>query len=268
MDELSLFHGAPPSLAEDEKRLLARANVMFTGGHSLYAHKRDLHHNIHAFPSSVDVPHFAGARELQDDPPDQAEIPHPRVGYFGVIDERMDMALIEELADARPELQLVMIGPVAKIDPATLPRRSNIHWLGGKPYSELPAYLAGWDVAMMPFARNDSTRFISPTKTPEYLAAGKPVVSTSIRDVVEPYGRHGLAWIADTAVDFAVAIDEALASDRMARLAHADEYLAELSWDRTWSQMWRHVERVLGPASRSHGTSAGGARAVLAQPEE
>lgn len=277
MDELSLFHGAPPALTAYEKRLLQRADVVFTGGHSLYEHKRHLHHNIHPFPSSVDVPHFAHARELVDDPPDQVEIPHPRIGFFGVIDERMNTALLAELADARPDLQLVMIGPIVKIDPAALPRRHNIHWLGGKQYDELPAYLAGWDVAMLPFALNDSTRFISPTKTPEYLAAGKPVVSTSIRDVVQPYGHQGLAWIADTAADFAVAIDEALASDRIARLAQADAFLADLSWDTTWSQMWRHVERAVarGAApmiSRSAGAaSAAGAstsNAVFAKAEK
>lgn len=273
MDELSLFHGAPPALTEYEKLLFERADVVFTGGHSLYEHKRSRHHNIHPFPSSVDVPHFAKARELQDDPPDQAEIPHPRVGFFGVVDERMDVALLEELADARPDLQLVMIGPVVKIDPAKLPRRANIHWLGGKKYEELPRYLAGWDVAMMPFALCDATRFISPTKTPEYLAAGKPVVSTSIRDVVKPYGHQGLAWIADTAADFAVAIDEALASNRAARIAQADAFLADLSWDRTWSQMWRHIERAIArnaPLQSQSQSRAGAGKAtpVLSKPEE
>jgi glycosyltransferase involved in cell wall biosynthesis len=270
MDELSLFHGAPPVLGRRERRLLDRADVVFTGGHSLYEYKRDTHHNIHPFPSSVDVPHFAQARELVDDPADQADIPHPRVGFFGVIDERMNVTLLEELADARPELHIVMIGPVVKIDPATLPRRPNIHWLGSKSYADLPLYLAGWDVALLPFALNDSTRFISPTKTPEYLAAGKPVVSTSIRDVVRPYGEQGLAWIADTTGDFSVAIDEALASNRAARLAQADHFLAELSWDRTWSEMWGHVERVLvGHDLRATGqfSGAGAAAAALAKRE-
>jgi UDP-galactopyranose mutase len=149
----------------------------------------------------------------------------------------------------------VLIGPVVKIDPADLPQKPNIHYLGGKSYDELPEYLAGWDVAILPFARNDSTRFISPTKTPEYLAAGKPVVSTSIRDVVRPYGRDGLAWIADTAGEFAAAIDEALASDRSARLAHTDAFLSNLSWDRTWTDMWNHVTRAIQTrASAASGT--------------
>jgi UDP-galactopyranose mutase len=247
MDELSLFHGAPPALKDREALLFKHADVVFTGGQSLYEYKRSSsqHRNIHPFPSSVDVPHFARARQALADPADQAAIPHPRIGFFGVIDERMDLPLLAELADLRPDLQLVMLGPVTKISPDTLPQRPNVHWLGSKSYGELPAYLAGWDVAMLPFARNDATRFISPTKTPEYLAAGKPVVATSITDVVKPYGREGLAWIADVPCDFAVAIDEALRSDRIARLAHADAFLAGLSWDRTWRDMWSHVQRAI-----------------------
>jgi len=247
MDELSLFHGAPPVLKEREALLLKQADVVFAGGHSLYEYKRShsQHRNIHPFPSSVDVSHFGQARAALADPADQAEIPHPRVGFFGVIDERTDLALLAELADLRPELQLVMVGPVVKISPDALPRRANLHWLGGKSYQELPAYLAGWGGAMLPFARNDATRFISPTKTPEYLAAGKPVVSTSITDVIRPYGREGLAWIADTAGEFAAAIDEALRSDPISRIAHADAFLASMSWDRTWSGMWTHVQRAI-----------------------
>jgi glycosyltransferase involved in cell wall biosynthesis len=272
MDELSLFHGAPAALIEREAMLLKHADVVFTGGHSLYAYKRahSAHRNIHPFPSSVDVPHFAQAREPIADPPDQAAIAHPRIGFFGVIDERMDLALLAELADQRPDLQLVMIGPVVKIAPDSLPRRPNLHWLGSKTYQELPRYLANWDVAMLPFARCDATRFISPTKTPEYLAAGKPVVSTSITDVINPYGRDGLAWIADTAGEFAAAIDEALRSDRIARIAHADSFLSGLSWDRTWSEMWAHVERAIETrALRSSGlvpTARSGAGGAGPQP--
>jgi len=247
MDELSLFLGAPPELTEREALLFKHADLVFTGGHSLYEYKRacSQHRSLYPFPSSVDVPHFARARELLADPADQAAIPHPRVGFFGVIDERMDLELVSELADQRPDLQLVMIGPVVKIAASALPQRPNLHWLGSKTYAELPDYLAGWDVAMLPFARNDATRFISPTKTPEYLAAGKPVVATPITDVVKPYGREGLAWIADTPADFAAAIDEALRSDRIARMAHADAFLSGLSWDRTWASMWAHVQRAI-----------------------
>jgi UDP-galactopyranose mutase len=237
MDELSAFRGAPPMMRSREAELLRKADVVFTGGHSLYEAKRSQHPNIYAFPSSVDKEHFATARSVKVDPPDQAHIPHPRVGYFGVVDERMDLTLLTKMADARPDLQLVMVGPVVKIESKSLPRRANIHWLGQKSYKELPAYIAGWDVAMLPFARNESTKFISPTKTPEYLAAGKPVVSTSIRDVVRPYGEDGLARIADAPSDFIAAIDASLAEDPNALLRKADAMLARTSWDQTWSRM-------------------------------
>jgi UDP-galactopyranose mutase len=244
MDELSLFMDAPPALQELERRLLVMADVVFTGGQTLYEYKKatSQHQNIHAFPSSVDVPHFAQARAIDTDPVDQAAIPHPRVGFFGVIDERMDLALLGGLADLRPDLQFVMIGPVVKIAEDSRPFRGNIHWLGSRSYDELPAYLSGWDVALLPFALNESTRFISPTKTPEYLAAGRPVVSTSITDVVTPYGDEGLVWIADSVDAMSEAIDEALASDRPARQRHVDAFLSQTSWDRTWYEMWRHVE--------------------------
>jgi UDP-galactopyranose mutase len=249
MDELSAFRGAPPAMLRNEAELLERADLVFTGGQSLYEAKRDRHPSVHAFPSSVDVAHFATARRPMREPEDQASIPHPRLGFFGVVDERMDLALLEAVADARPDWQLVIIGPVVKIDPASLPRRPNLHFLGGKLYTELPAYLAGWDVALMPFARNESTRFISPTKTPEYLAAGKPVVSTSIRDVVRPYGEQNLVRIADTPEDFVRACEAALAEDRTRWLPRVDAHLATMSWDTTWSQM----KTLLDAATGRHG---------------
>ncbi|HEU4535304.1 MAG TPA: glycosyltransferase, partial [Polyangiaceae bacterium] len=181
MDELSAFKGAPPALVTRERELLRRADLVFTGGRSLYEAKRSTHPNVHAFPSAVEVEHFAKARRRPPAPADQAALPGPRLGFFGVIDERMDLALLEGVARARPHWHIVMVGPVVKIDEADLPRLPNVHFLGPKSYAELPGYVAGWDVALLPFAKNESTRFISPTKTPEYLAAGRPVVSTSIR---------------------------------------------------------------------------------------
>lgn len=181
MDELSAFRGAAPELQAREIELLQRADVVFTGGQSLYELKRTQHPKVSSFPSSVDVPHFRGAREPQAEPPDQAAIPHPRLGFYGVIDERMDLELLAGIAASRPDWHLVIIGPTVKIDADVLPDNDNIHYLGSKSYDELPTYLSGWDVAILPFAQNDATRFISPTKTPEYLAGGKPVVSTSIR---------------------------------------------------------------------------------------
>lgn len=253
MDELSLFRFAPPALHDREELLLTRADVVFTGGQSLYEAKRDRHPNVHPFPSSVDGPHFARARALAavsaEEPADQAAIPHPRLGFCGVVDERMDLELLAGVAETRPDWQLVVIGPVAKLDPATLPRPANIHYLGGKSYHDLPAYLAGWDVALLPFARNDATRFISPTKTPEYLAAGCPVVSTSIRDVVRPYGEQGLVRIADTPEAFVAAARAAMAEDPAARQARADAFLATLSWDATQAAMARLIDDAIETAA-------------------
>lgn len=236
MDQLSAFKGAPAELPELETALLRRADVVFTGGHSLYEAKRHLHSNIHPLPSSVDVAHFARARAALAAPPDQAQIPGPRLGFFGVVDERMDLDLLAALAAARPDWHIVIVGPVVKIDPGSLPRLPNIHYLGSKTYEELPAYLAGWDVALLPFARNESTQFISPTKTPEYLAAAKPVISTSIRDVVRPYGDLGLVRIADTASELVAAVEASLGEDRLALVEKTDRFLGEMSWDRTWAR--------------------------------
>jgi UDP-galactopyranose mutase len=245
MDELSAFKGAPSALKERETELFKCADLVFTGGHSLYEVKRHQHKNVFAFPSSIDAPHFAQARSAQDDPADQADISHPRLGFFGVIDERMDIELLERIAQAKPDWHLVMVGPVVKIDPADLPRRPNIHYLGGKSYKELPSYLAGWDVALLPFARNESTRFISPTKTPEYLAAGCPVVSTSIRDVVRPYAELGLVHIADTPEEFVIGIEAAMNEDATARMSEVDAFLSQTSWDQTWGRMAELIEDVV-----------------------
>lgn len=238
MDELSAFAGAPPELLALEKELFGRADVVFTGGRSLYEAKRGRHLNIHSFPSSIDLAHFAFARTfVGPEPEDQAQIPHPRVGFFGVIDERMNLPLVAELAQMRPDWHLVMIGPVAKIDVRSLPQAPNVHWLGSKPYSDLPKYLACWDAGMMPFALNESTRFISPTKTPEFLAAGVPVVSTPIPDVVRPYGMRGLVEIAETAEGFAHRIGSLLNRHHQDWRARVEQQLASSSWDRTWDSM-------------------------------
>jgi UDP-galactopyranose mutase len=256
MDELSAFKNASPLLKGREAELMRRAGVVFTGGQSLYEAKRDAHPNVRAFPSSVDVQHFARARRPQPEPADQAPLAGPRLGFFGVIDERFDIELLAGLAAARPDWQFVMLGPVVKIDPAVLPRAGNIHYLGSKTYDELPKYIAGWDVALLPFARNESTRFISPTKTPEYMAAGKPVVSTSIRDVVRPYGQKGLVRIADAVDEFVAACEAAMAEDPVARMRDADAFLRQTSWDGTWAQMRQIVQSTLTPADAARAASA------------
>lgn len=236
MDELSAFRGAPPELVAREQQLFQRADLVFTGGQSLFQAKRARHPAIFAFPSSVDAPHFAAARAPVAEPLDQRDIAGDRLGFFGVIDERMDLALLAALARARPEYQLIMVGPVVKISTADLPRAPNIHYLGPKTYAELPSYIAGWKVALMPFALNESTRFISPTKTLEYLAGGKPVVSTMIRDVVTPYADSGLVQVAESH-NFVAAVRRALAGDALPKLAEVDALLERTSWRQTWGQM-------------------------------
>lgn len=246
MDELSAFKFAPPELIENERKLLEKADVVFTGGQSLYEAKKDKHANVYAFPSSIDVKHFNQARKIEDEPADEEWIPHPRLGFCGVIDERMDIELLGKMAEMRPEWYFVMIGPVVKIAEEDLPRRENIHYLGGKDYQDLPAYLAGWDVALMPFAMNESTKYISPTKTPEYMAAGLPVVSTPIRDVVRPYGERGFVHIASTAEEFVEACEKCLAEDdASARLQTADEFLSHNSWDKTFGEMSRLIDEAI-----------------------
>ena len=239
MDELSNFRFAPPELPRLEAALMARADTVFTGGHSLYEAKRHLHADIHPFPSSVDAAHFAVARAGGEEPDDQRALPRPRLGFYGVVDERMDLALVEAVAAARPDWQLVMVGPVAKLDPADLPRRPNIHWLGTKPYAELPRYLGGWDVALMPFAIDEATRFISPTKTLEYLAGGRTVVSTPVADVVRHYADLGAVRIADSAAAFVAACEAALdpAAPCGGALAEVDARLAAVSWQETFERM-------------------------------
>jgi len=254
MDELSAFAGAPADLSALERQLFIRSDIVFTGGHSLFEAKRRHHAEIHPIPSSVDFDHFVRARSRAGDPGDQAALPHPRLGYCGVIDERLDLGLVDAVSKARPDWQFVFVGPVTKIDPASLPQAPNIHYLGGRTYDELPSYLSGWDVALLPFAHNESTRFISPTKTPEYLAAGRRVVSTSVRDVVRMFGGEGLVEIADGPREFMEAIERCLGPDDPQRQSRVDRYLALQSWDRTWARMQALMSRSL---------SAGAARGLV-----
>jgi UDP-galactopyranose mutase len=243
MDELSLFLGAPPELLSGEAKLLEYADIMFTGGPSLYRAKQERHHNVHCFPSSVDASHFRLSDTVGhevSEAEDQAELLHPRLGFYGVIDERLDLALVDAISAAHPEWQLVLVGPVVKIDPSTLPRRPNIHYLGQRSYQELPRYLAGWDVCLLPFARNDSTRFISPTKTLEYMAAELPIVSTPITDVAEPYGE--IVYLGSTPEEFIRACEAALTAgpaERARRVGQMRGVLAGTSWDTTVSAMER-----------------------------
>lgn len=251
MDELSAFKFAPPRIGEIEQQLLRRADLVFTGGVSLYEAKKGSHPNIHPFPSSIDKSHFETARARNAEPADQAAISGIKLGFYGVIDERFDQDLIREIAAKRPDWHIVLIGPVVKIDPAGLPQADNIHYLGCRSYQLLPAYLSGWDVALIPFLLNESTQFISPTKTPEYLAAGKPVVSSAIRDVVYPYEEKNLVSIAGDADEFIASIEHELtrASDA-GWLQAVDEFLSDKSWEHTFSAMVKLITKVRQPESQ------------------
>lgn len=245
MDALAEFAHAPAAMRAREGDLLERADLVFTGGPSLYRSVRDRNPDVHCFPSSVEAEHFGQAKGGLAAPADQAGVPRPRLGYFGVIDERMDLDVVHHLAAAHPEWQIVMVGPVVKIDPATLPQAPNLHWLGQKDYAALPAYLAGWDVALMPFARNESTRFISPTKTLEYFAAEIPTVSTPIADVAEPYG--DIVYLGASPEAFVTACEAALSAgpaEREGRTARMRAVLAQTSWDRTAAAMEALLERA------------------------
>jgi hypothetical protein len=254
MDELSKFKFAPEHLLSYEQELIDRADVVFTGGSSLYEAKKHRHSNIYCFPSSVDRAHFAKARARQFDPADQEDLPRPRLGFYGVIDERFDTELLARVAEMRPNWSFVMLGPVVKISADDLPKHHNIHYLGGKTYDQLPLYLAGWDVALMPFAMNESTQFISPTKTPEYLVGGRPVVSTPIKDVVRHYGQLEGVKIASTPEEFVEACEQALELSRNPEsgwLAEADLMLSASSWDTTQARMSGLIADVLGTRSSS-----------------
>lgn len=245
MDELSAFKNAPRQLLQRENALYQKADLVLTGGPSLYRSKSQRHHNVHCFSSSVDAAHFAPKPDGPADHPAQAALPHPRLGYCGVIDERVDVPLIAAMADAHPEWQIVMVGPVAKIAPESLPQQANIHWLGQQGYTDLPQFMAGWDVCLLPFALNESTQFISPTKTLEYMAAGKPSVSTRIRDVADPYG-HVVA-IADSADEFIQACEKVLAQTPE-QIATSEREMraivAGTSWDRTANAIRALIESL------------------------
>jgi UDP-galactopyranose mutase len=245
MDELSHFKNAPKRLTELENELFKKADVVFTGGQCLYDFKKDKHNNIHPFPSSIDKKHFEQARIVKEEPVDQREIIGPKLGFYGVIDERFDIELVKKMAELRPDWNFILLGPVVKINPDHLPKLPNVHLLGGKSYDELPHYVSGWDVALIPFAINDSTRFISPTKTPEYLAAGVPVVSTPITDVINPYGEKGIVKIGSTAEEFVAAAEEYMKMNRSNWLPEVDEFLADKSWSSTFMEMMKKINSTL-----------------------
>ncbi|GAB3548980.1 hypothetical protein GCM10027343_30130 [Noviherbaspirillum agri] len=243
MDALASFKNAPKQLLQRESALLKVADLVFTGGQSLYRAKQDRHHNVHCFPSSVDAAHFEKALDRANSHPAHRNIPGPRMGFYGVIDERFDVDLIARVADAHTQWQVVLVGPVVKIDPASLPRRANIHYLGQHPYEALPQFLAGWDVCLLPFALNEATRYISPTKTLEYMAAELPIVSTPVADVADAYS--DIVAIAGDPQSFIAACEAALLAPpehHAEKVAKMRKVLASTSWDTTVRQMRQLID--------------------------
>jgi glycosyltransferase involved in cell wall biosynthesis len=243
MDELSAFKGAPAHLREFEQKALSQADIVFTGGVSLFESKRFQNKDTFLFPSGVEIEHFAQAaqRGKFPKPVDLAAISSPILGYYGVIDERMDLPLLTYLAEAHPDWHIVLIGPVVKINPKDLPQAPNLHYPGMKSYQELPAYLAYFDVALVPFAINEATRYLSPTKTLEYMAARKPIVSTPIKDIATLYG--GVVAIAGTPEAFVEAVEAALQSDPDVRLELEQALLAQHTWDDIARRMGQLIDR-------------------------
>ncbi len=239
MDELALFKGASPQLIEQERYLLSAADVVFTGGKSLFEAKREKHHNVYCFPSSVDRAHFEIMDPTQELPEDIRSIPKPILGYYGVIDERIDLDLVEMSALKLPDVSFVMIGPICKIDEADLPKAPNIFYLGMKTYDELPIYLNAFDSAMMPFALNDSTKFIRPTKTLEYMCAEKPIISTKIKDVVRDYS---------DCVSLVENEDDVYSAVKHPKENYKNAYrqiLEQTSWDITASKMSQIIKEIV-----------------------
>lgn len=239
MDDLAFHKGDPRKLEAREAELMEKANLVFTGGNSVYEEKKDFHSNIYPFPNEVDYNHFSEARHPLVEPDDQMNIPHPRIGFYGVIDERFKTRLLDKIAELRPEFQFVIIGPIVNIDPRNLPQRPNIHYLGRKDYHALPLYISGWDCAIMPFDVNEHTRLVSPTKTKELLAAGKPIVSTSLPDVIHPFCDKGLVYIADHPEHFVEAIEKAIyeSINDADWINKVDYFLRGKSWNTAFTQM-------------------------------
>ena len=252
MDELAAFKNPPKQLLQRESALLNIADLVFTGGPSLYEAKKDRHANAHCFSSSVDARHFRQALDSAISHPEQAHIAGPRLGFYGVIDERFDTDLVRQMAAAHPEWQIVLVGPVVKIDPAELPRADNVHYMGQRNYDELPKFLAGWDLCLLPFAMNDSTKFISPTKVLEYMAAEKPSVSTPITDVKVPYG--DVVAIASTAEEYIAACERMLAaseSETATMIERMRDIVANTSWDKTAGRMHELISTTAPGEARS-----------------
>lgn len=272
MDELAQFRFAPSELVQRERYLLARADVVFAGGVGLADAKSRYNRNVHFFGCGVDVEHFSRAHSpFTLAHPALALATKPVLGYIGVIDERLDYELIARLADTFPHATIAMIGPVVKVAFEELPKRANILWLGQQPFEDLPRFLKQFDVCLMPFAINSATQFINPTKTLEYLATGKPVVSTALFDVVRNYS--SLVRIASTIGEFVIAVQQELEHPDKTRSDAGIEKASRSSWNAIVDDMSNLMSEAL--ASRREASlattgvpiSGSGGLAVLRSPD-
>lgn len=248
MDEL-FSHNQPNSelLKELETELIYKSDLIFMNGHTLYQSKKHLHKNIHFLPSSIDLHHFSQARHRLTEPDDQVYIPHPRIGFYGVIDQRVDLELIQKIAEQRPSYQFIIVGPIINIDSKRLPLQNNIHFLGKKDYDTLPLYIAGWDCTIMPYYLNEYTQYTSPAKTLELLAAGKPIVSTPLPDIIYPYQKEKIVHTADTPENFIAKIDLAMNEKTdPSWIDRVESYLEDNNWDSIFNRM-AELEASLSP---------------------
>ena len=265
MDELSQFRNAPPDLVRRERLLIANADVVFTGGHRLYKAKSALHDNVHFFGCGVDVSHFGKARSESTEIPVDAAFDSPVAGYFGVIDERLDYDLIRTLAETYPECTVLMVGPTAKVNPDELPQAPNIHWLGQRSYEELPAYVKAFDVCLMPFALNEATEYINPTKTLEYMAAAKPIVSTAVPDVVRNF--TPIVTVAADRDEFVSAAIDAAANPSEAMINKGVEMAQASSWENIVTQMQNIIADTVDKSAILDSISKKSTRRVSQEPE-
>ncbi len=246
MDELTQFHGAPPMLHQRERELTHRADLIFCGGRKMRDKRLPYNSNTHFYGTGVDCGHFGQAlADEQKVDPDIAALSGPVLGYFGVIDERIDYALLASLADANPLWSIAMVGPVAKVDAATLPRRPNLHWLGARPYDRLPAITKGFSVCIMPFALNAATEFINPTKALEYMAAGRPVVSTALDEVKTNFSSS--ARVAGSHAEFITMCSGEVNAPDESRIRRGMNLAAENTWEAIIAKMESHILDVLVP---------------------
>ncbi len=241
MDDLASFRAAPAALRLRHRQALEAATLVFAGGRSLHWAVTAQRPDAQLFPSGVEPEHYASG------PRERSEADRPVAGYMGVIDERIDLGLLAKLAAALPDWEIRMVGPVVKVEPEALPSAANITYLGAQPYERLPDVLAGFDVALMPFALNEATRSISPTKTLEYFAAGLPVVSTRVSDVVTEYGH--IVSLADDGRSFATACRRERRRDPEERRRRVDPLLRLQHWNAIASRMESLVNDALAGRS-------------------